>query len=588
MYLYKLQIKNFRKIKESTIHFRPGLNILIGENNSGKSSIIDALRLCLNLGGNQRRDLFVTLDDFHIDSYNPTYSSEDIEFHLSFKKEKDEELVYFGDLHAEIEINDVPESEFQLHYRYNIYQVKGVKKVKYSVWGGENEGQRLNSDTDLFNMVYLGALRDAVSSLRPSKGNILGELYSKLQTDENEQKRLAGILKDSIGNDPDWNELIVKGQNKIIEHLSSSSVSGDELNVEIDFIPFEFRRIVDTLVMEFPIYTEEQLGATRENQKYFSVYQNGLGYNNLVYIATILGNLKEIKESENSKFVSLLVEEPEAHLHPQLQNVFFDYLNKLNELGLQVFLSSHSPTITARSNLDSLIVIQNKKSKNYAFALSQSILSKNNKEYLSKFLDVTKSQLFFSKGVILVEGISEALLLPVFSKIMGDEFRIEKAGIETVNLNGVAFEHFGKLFNSDEEEKRLNFRCVIITDDDRTEESEEVSSRALKAKELEGGLLKVELATITFEYELFMHGENRNILLDTFRELHPIAASNIKEGESLNDFAMNFIEKVKANKAKSRLAHSLAHKLEGSEELQKRFTVPAYIQNAIKYVLLKD
>jgi putative ATP-dependent endonuclease of OLD family len=132
-----------------------------------------------------------------------------------------------------------------------------------------------------------------------------------------------------------------------------------------------------------------------------------------------------MKELYNEAYVSLLIEEPEAHLHPQLQNIFFNYLNKLDKFGFQIFVTSHSPTITAKAALDSLVVLQEKEKQIVTFSLKKSNLNNLNKKYLQKFLDVTKSQLFFSNGVILVEGISEALLLPVFSKIMGNEYDIE-------------------------------------------------------------------------------------------------------------------------------------------------------------------
>ena len=242
-----------------------------------------------------------------------------------------------------------------------------------------------------------------------------------------------------------------------------------------------------------PRYIARIFLENKDKQKYFELYQNGLGYNNLIYIATVLGDLKRQKELEKEAYIALLIEEPEAHLHPQLQSIFFNYLNKLNEIGFQIFVSSHSPTITAKADLDSLIVLQDQENKITSLSINKSNLNDINRKYLEKFLDVTKSQLFFANGVILVEGISEALLFPVFSEIIGTEYSIEKKGVELVNLNGVAFEHFGKLFNPDNAETRLNCRCAILTDDDRTSDGD-ISSRASRAKELEKGLLKVKLA----------------------------------------------------------------------------------------------
>jgi len=186
--------------------------------------------------------------------------------------------------------------------------------------------------------------------------------------------------------------------------------------------------------------------------------------------------------------------------------------------------------------------------------------------------------------VILVEGISEALLIPVFSEIVGTDYSIEKKGVELINVNGVAFDHFGKLFNSEDTGIRLNCRCAILTDDDRTGDGE-ISSRAANAKELENGLLKVLLAEKTFEIELFKSGNNKDVLLDIFKEMHPIAAGRIEEGASIEEHADNFLKKVDSNKAKSELAHRLAIKLESDAESKDNFTVPDYIRDAIKWVV---
>jgi len=579
MFLKRFEVKNFRCIKNASIDFNKGVNILIGENNSGKTAVLDALRVCLSYG-KQRRDIWVSLDNFHLDKNNPDADIEDIEFHLFFDIEDEAEPGIYNDFHS---VGADGKQELQLHFRYYLYEVKGEKKVRYSVWGGDNEGQPITPDVlHLIYFIHLDALRDAVHHLRPVRGNRLGELYSKLVTEEDKQQTLSGKVRSVLNEDEDWNELIEDGKAKVNEHLDETTITGKEQNVEIDFLPFEFRRIVDNLRVQTPVYREDVLD-DMEKQKHFDLYQNGLGYNNLIYIATVLGDLKRRKEIEENAYVALLIEEPEAHLHPQLQDIFFNYLNKLNKIGFQIFVSSHSPTITAKADLDSLIVLQEQENEIKSLAVKNSDLSDNNKKFLRKFLDVTKCQLFFSNGVILVEGISEALLLPVFSQIFGPEYSIEKKGIELVNLNGVAFEHFGKLFNSDVPDKRLNCRCAILTDDDRTED-EEISSRAEKAKGLENGQLKVLLAEKTFEIELFKAGNNKDLLLEMFEEMHPVAAGKIEEGASIDEHANNFLEKVNSNRAKSELAHCLAIRLESDADLRNGFTVPNYIESAIKWV----
>lgn len=585
MYIKKFVVKNFRGISDLILHFNKGLNVLIGENNSNKTAIIDALRICLSYG-NQKRDVFVSLNDFHIDKTNIENIQQTIEFHMFFKIEIPAEAGWFNDLLC---TDEDGKQDLQLHF---LYYIDEKERIRYKVWGGANEGQAITPDVlFLLYHVHLDALRDAEQHLRPIRGNRLGQLYQNIQIDSEIDKdrakkdEIATKVRQAVDRDTDWISHINKGRDKINNHLSETCFINKQQLVDVLFLPFDFPRLVDNLKIQLPIYSNELLEGDYTKQKHFELSQNGLGHNNLIYTATVLGDLKQRKEIYKESYSALLIEEPEAHLHPQLQNLFFKYLNKLDtELGFQIFISSHSPTITAKANLESIVILQNQNNKITSLSLDKSGLSPENRTYLQKFLDVTKSQMFFSNGVILVEGISEALLLPVFSQIMGTEYDIENNGIELVNINGVAFSHFANMFNNEDDNKNLKTRCSIITDDDKDLESEEIDSRALIAKGLEKKNLKVFLAERTFEFELFIAG-NKKIMLQIFSEMHPIAARKITEDSDIRIHATNFMDKLIANKAKSELAHRLAIKLESDKKARAEFVVPEYIKSAINYVV---
>ncbi|QSO52782.1 AAA family ATPase [Alicyclobacillus curvatus] len=610
MYLREFRIKNFRAIKEQNLEFHKGLNILVGENNAGKSTIIDALRICLSYG-KQARDIYIRKSDFYIDRSNPGSSVPEIEFHLFFQVEKDEETGWFNDLHA---VTPSGKSELQIHFRYYIDRRKSVERIKYRVWGGHNEGQTIDSEVwDLLLHVYLGALRDAEQNLRPSRGNRIGQLYVNLNEDRNKnridddkRKELATRVTETLRRDQEWSDLIHSGKDKVNEHLKQTTFRGKGQAVEIDFLPYEFRGIVDNLRMQIPVFNQENLRTDLSQQEFFELHQNGLGYNNLIYTATVLGDLKNRIRLEPETYIALLIEEPEAHLHPQLQNLFFTYLNELNKIGFQLFITSHSPTITAKADLGALIVLQNQDINISTLSIKNSVLSDDNKKFLVKFLDVTKAQLFFANGVIFVEGISEALLLPIFAKLIDShgKYDLDKNGIEVINVNGVAFEHFAKLFNPTDESKRLNSRAAILTDSDPDKLTDDKSARATNAQSLEGGLLTVRLSKKTFEHDLFLASvENRKLMLDIYNKMHP--KTHIEAGTFDTDHADRFMEKLNTNKDKAELAYKLAISLESSlstfqssanqdsiqengmfvEPMKVNFRVPAYIEQAIKWVV---
>lgn len=480
MYLKLLSIKNFRAINELDLEFKNGVNILIGENNSGKTAVIDALRICLS-HGKSWRDIFLTNKDFHIDSSLVTDEIPTIEFDLYFEITEEVERGYFNELISQDKQHPTRQS-IQIHYRYFIEEGRNDRHMlKRNIWGGDNEGQQIPHEVlELLYYNHLDALRDATSRLRPySRGSKVSELYDNLRKiikiapegteshvtlNKEKKKSLAHEIQSKL-NDPasDWPDLVRTGIDKVNEHLQKASVIGKEPKVAIDFLPYEFENIIRSLLVRKPIYDISILGASP--QKYFEIEQNGLGENNLIYTSVVLGDLKNRRDEGIEYYYALFIEEPEAHLHPQWQNSLFNYLNSLKNLKLQVFITSHSPTIASKSDLDNLIVLQKQNNKVSALPILNSELNSKNKKYLSKFLDVTKSQLFYSNGTIMVEGISEAILIPVFAKILG--FDLDQHGVEVVNINGVSFEHFAKLYYSNNDKKRLAAKCAIITDCDK-------------------------------------------------------------------------------------------------------------------------
>lgn len=666
MYIEKLTIKKFRSINHLDIIFNKGVNIIIGENNAGKTAIIDVLRICLSIG-KQYRDIGIRNDeDFFINTTEISEILEPIEFDLYFKIENPEDGYYFPSMLWQNPDN-IEEQNLQMHFKYElINDNKGNSKLKWKIIGGQNSPITIE-DAQLIYYSYLEPLRDAEKELKPySNNNKISSLFremtkynkvvngesTKVTLNSDKKKSLSQALEDVVSND-DWTSLIDTGKGFINEHLEKADIRKKESKIHLKLLEYKYENIVKGLITRKPVYPDELINGNPNQQKFFDISQNGLGENNLILASAVLGDLKNRSEEEIDQphYFALLIEEPEAHLHPQRQNTFFNYLNSLQDLGIQIFITSHSPTITAKSDLDNLLILQKDNNNQVKFfSLRESLLTSKNKSYLRKFLDVTKSQLFFSNGTILVEGISEALLLPVFAKMIGKEYDLDKNGIEIVNINGVAFEPFANLYNSDDENKRLSAFCSLITDDDRgfikfndfineenninkddatsifkelkkleiidennkvnisnptdeftfldcetkksfikgvlTNRVNKISDRAENAKSLMKQNLRVELGFNTFEYELMVACESNSKLLLSIYKLMHPKTDFISSTD-LNEIAKDLLKKLKSNKDKSTFAENIAYHLDIEKNDREKFIVPKYIEKAIKWVVDK-
>ena len=179
--------------------------------------------------------------------------------------------------------------------------------------------------------------------------------------------------------------------------------------------------------------------------------------------------------------------------------------------------------------------------------------------------------------MLLVEGVAEAIIIPILAKkFLTEKIDLCKSGIELVNIGGVAFNHFGLLFNNDDERKRLLSKCAIITDSDPKADGN-ISDRAKKAKDLEKHNLKVCLAPHTLEHDLFEESErNQTIMREVYRNMHS------QTDDLRGDFNVStLMDKLESNKDKAEFALQLYDRFEKEDA----FDVPEYIKEAILFVV---
>jgi putative ATP-dependent endonuclease of OLD family len=204
-----------------------------------------------------------------------------------------------------------------------------------------------------------------------------------------------------------------------------------------------------------------------------SISEASLGSTNLIYLALKLIEV-ELEVAENVRGHSLLaIEEPEAHLHPHVQRrVFRSFLrprshqppvdNDDPNRDRTVILTTHSPHIASVAPLNSLVVLRASGSPTEADARSTlgAGLTTTEVEDLERYLNVTRGELLFAKGVILVEGEAETYLVPAFAKVLG--YDLDELGISVCSVAGTNFLPFVKLLGKES----LSIPFAVITDED--------------------------------------------------------------------------------------------------------------------------
>jgi putative ATP-dependent endonuclease of OLD family len=479
MYLSKIRIHNYKGIKELEVNFDSKINIIIGENGSCKSALIDAIRLLYNLG-NQRRDIYVSKEDFYIDP-STLKNVDQIEILYEFRELSEKQK---GAFHEYLVLSKQSSTEDYVQVVLK-YEYRNDRSPTFSYFTGAVEGQRADPKTfELFQHYYLGALRDSTRDLLDSRTNILGGVIKRLVDKNDTSNQFEGIISDAN------NALLKQGEvintrNNINDNLGQifQQYPENKIGLQIEHSKIEY--IVNLIKPYLPF------DKTILEGNGLSIWQNSLGFNNLIYIATILGDINQRIEEDELTHFSLLIEEPEAHLHPQLQLSLYNFLKSTNKsANSQLFITTHSPTLTSKAPLDNLTLLAGSSS----YRISNCFKDRENdgiiqdttqkkklsntdflykKKQLERYVDVTKSQLFYSKGILLVEGISEELLLPAFSQVLG--YRLEDFRIELVNVDGITFYPFIHLFSATAPTKRLPLRVSVISDDDRFTEAKKIS-----------------------------------------------------------------------------------------------------------------
>ncbi len=503
MYIKEIRILNFRNFKEALIPFHEGVNVIIGHNNTGKSNLLRAMGLVLGYSPGYRlatNDFFCETDVVTLQQQSPR-----IQITLVFHRSEgealdspamgafagmmtDPELIEEAELRYEFKLAEAQEE----NYRADVANVNTARDIWRIIdhdyirlyrssrsGGNQTAGMNVNDVLGQIDFQFLDAIRDVSHDLYAGYNPLLKDVlnffidYSIKNDDTKSGDEIKGQLK-TLRDDfvkqssplmQTLQDRLRDGKNVFLKYARDTGATFNE--AEPDF---------DGMVTE-----NEMFAALRMIIKYavgieVPATYNGLGYNNLIYMSLLLakmqadGSITYMKR--NAKILSFLaVEECEAHLHPAMQYKFLRFLQDNNSNGhvCQIFMTSHSTQIASAVKLDDLICLTSPELGKINVGYPRLIYREDDsndmvsKQYVQRFLDATKADMFFANRLIFVEGIAEELLLPVFARYLNRSLTDEH--VLVVNMGGRYFNHFLKLFDTNNQ-YAINKRILCLTDID--------------------------------------------------------------------------------------------------------------------------
>ena len=434
MYLSKLRIWNFRRFSmvgesfESALPgvevcFKDGLNVLVGENDTGKTAIVDAIRYVLRT---QSAEYF-TLDekDFFKSSEAGSKRTTELKIECEFENLSEAEAGTF------LEWCDYRRDTHKQYLQVRLYAKRVDGRIIQRFGVGENASYQMDWEArEKLQVVYLKPLRDALTDMTHGYKSRLAQILSALP---------AFRVNKKGGDRHKLEEDYERLKAEVDSYFSKTTEDGASILKDLnEILTGHFLREGENRQANIQLTGSELPEILRQLDLVLETNKSGLGSLNLLCIAA---ELLLYKEHQHHGLKLTLIEELEAHLHPQYQLSLINYIKEQTGMG-QFILTTHSTVLGSTIPLDKLIVVKD----NYVFPMGSehTKLSFSSYQFLERFMEATRANLFFAKGVIIVEGDAENLLIPTIAEIIGRP--LHRYGVSIVNVGSTAFKRYADIF----------------------------------------------------------------------------------------------------------------------------------------------
>lgn len=502
MHISKVSLINYKNFANAKFLFNEGINTIIGENGSGKTNVFRAIRLLLE-DTSLHYAYKLNESDFNRTLSDNKWKGHWIIISIEFDKLSDEESIQSLFIHGVGAAKEkfVEKASYTLFFRpkAEIRQKlseldngdkDGLDKILNDITIEESyetffSGKSIAdfNDPDVYkelvgdfdsvifpptidtskfgtkiphqlsiskeiSFTFIQALRDVVSDFHNNRTNPLLSLL----------KYKSGEIKDE-----DYQPIsdLVTQLNEGIEDLDDVQNIRDDIQSTIqDAVGLTYAPSSLSIKSSLPSEANKLLQSLKlfigePNEDYEGgIHELSLGGANLIFLTLKLLEFK-YRKSIDTFANFLIIEEPEAHIHNHIQKTLFD---KLDYGDTQIIYSTHSTQISEVSNVENINILA--KNLNFAEVFQPSNgLKLENINQIQRYLDAIRTNLLFAKGIILVEGDAEEILIPLMVK-EAYGITLDELGISIINIRSTGFKNVAQLFHED----RIQRRCSILTD----------------------------------------------------------------------------------------------------------------------------